>query len=62
MIQTLQIPNESKSDSSFGFFEIWIYLIPVVSDFDIRISDFDVLDSLRDKAEPFVLAILEEQI
>jgi len=52
-------PNRFRG---FGFFEIWIYLTPVC--FGFRYSDFgfNVMASLRDKAEPFVLAILEEQI
>jgi len=33
-----------------------------VSDFDIRISDFDLMIFLRDKAELFLLDIFEEQI
>jgi hypothetical protein len=32
-----------------------------VSDFDIRISDFDVMASVRDKAELFPLAMLLKQ-
>ncbi len=59
---------QTRFNSDLG---IWIFRLVIedffgfgfVSDFDIRISDFDLMASLRDKAERFPLGmLLEEQI